>query len=282
MVSSWQAVGVGLALLLFQGCAPRPAGPADQLTVVGFNVESGDAEPRHLAQTVMQATAPANLWGFSELQSGGWLRVLEEAAEAHGGSNYTGIIGNTGGEDRLGILYDTQRLDYVGHFELLTAQVGRANRAPLVAEFVFKPTGQRFWFVVTHFYRGIGGKRQDTRWRQAEALNTWARAQSLPVIAVGDYNFDWDVRSQGQLRDKGFDILTDPGEGAFRWVKPEFLVKTTCSEFESILDFVFVAGPAKTWPAAADILFPEDTYCEDTPQSSDHRPVRAVFQVPKP
>lgn len=39
-------------------------------------------------------------------------------------------------------------------------------------------------------------------------LNEWAENQDLPVIAVGDYNFDWEVVGGDQDHDEGFDLLT--------------------------------------------------------------------------
>ena len=33
------------------------------------------------------------------------------------------------------------------------------------------------------------------RCSQAEGLREWARTQTLPIIAVGDYNFDYDFRT---------------------------------------------------------------------------------------
>ena len=59
------------------------------------------------------------------------------------------------------------------------------------------------------------------------------------------------------------------------------LVKTQCSRFNSVLDFVFVSGQAKDWGATSEILERQSDFCDwDEQDGSDHRPVRAVFQVP--
>jgi endonuclease/exonuclease/phosphatase family metal-dependent hydrolase len=129
--------------------------------------------------------------------------------------------------------------------------------------------------MVNHLYRS----REDRRHEQARKLNEWARGQSLPVIAVGDYNFDWEVEGGESKHDRGYDLMTL--DGLWRWVRPQSLIKTQCSDsFDSVLDFVFVAGPARDWPSGSEILNRETSYCQDTDQSSDHRMIRAVFDVP--
>jgi hypothetical protein len=60
---------------------------------------------------------------------------------------------------------------------------------------------------------------------------------------VGDYNFDWDVGSGDH--DPGYDELV--AGGVFEWVRPDPLVSTQCSGFyDSVLDFVFVGGDARS------------------------------------
>jgi hypothetical protein len=67
--------------------------------------------------------------------------------------------------------------------------------------------------------------------------------------------------------------------GTFRWVRPATLIKTQCSQFNSVLDFAFVAGAAQDWTASSEILFREPSYCPDTDKTSDHRPVAATFET---
>ena len=61
-------------------------------------------------------------------------------------------------------------------------------------------------------------------------------------MAVGDYNFDRDVRTGDTVHDRGYDLLTV--DGVFTWVRPPQLIRTQCS-FDSVLDFVLVAGDAR-------------------------------------
>ncbi|MEQ8468470.1 hypothetical protein [Coleofasciculus sp. E1-EBD-02] len=133
---------------------------------------------------------------------------------------------------------------------------------------------QEFLFVVNHLYRSSESSRHE----QARLLNEWGRSQQLPIIAAGDYNFDWDVVSG--IHDEGWDLIT--ADDVFTWVKPDKLIATICSNrYNSVLDFVFVAGEAKNWPASSVILYgdPSDAYCPDDQTTSDHRPILATFQL---
>lgn len=112
---------------------------------------------------------------------------------------------------------------------------------------------------------------------QARRLNDWVRAQTLPVIAVGDYNFDWEVSGGETNHDQGFDHMT-AGE-AWAWARPATLIKTQCSaSFNSVLDFVFVNAPARAWLPVSTIL-QEAGDCNDDNEKPDHRPLKAEFEM---
>lgn len=263
-----------LLLLALGGCK---SSSSDQLTVIGFNVESGDADPSFIAQNQIKPLRPqGELWGFSEVADARWLDQFALAASSNAKPLQT-VLGTTGKADRLAILYNDRKLERLKSYELGSINLGGNGRAPLVTEFRFKPTGTEFIFVVNHLYR----TQNDRRHEQARLLNQWARKQTLPIIALGDYNFDWSVVQGDSNRDRGYDLLIQ--DGVFTWIRPQNLVATQCSDrYDSILDFVFVAGSAKTWPASAEILYPQPSYCPDNPQKSDHRPIQAIFQLPEP
>jgi endonuclease/exonuclease/phosphatase family protein len=275
------AWAIGLAVvggwLVMAGCGgggsidePLPGGGS--LTVIGFNVESGDANPLVIASQMKLVQGEA-LWGLCEVESESWAETFRVAAGQGENADFKAILGTTGGADRLLILYDARVLEERRHFELSDINIGGNVRAPLVGDFRVRATGLELLFMVNHLYRS----RDDRRHEQARLLNEWGKRQSLPVIAVGDYNFDWDVQDGEHNHDQGYDLMT--AAGVFRWVRPAKLVKTECSaSFDSVLDFVFVAGPAQGWAGVSDILSPEASYCPDTDQKSDHRPVRAMFE----
>ncbi|MGJ3251737.1 MAG: endonuclease/exonuclease/phosphatase family protein [Elainellaceae cyanobacterium] len=249
------------------------------LTVASFNVESGDADPRVIADRHVAPIDGVDIWGFSEVQNSSWLDTLETGTEVGEGSDFKSILGTTGGGDRLAIVYSSRLLQPINYEEIEALSFQGHVRAALVAHFRLKATGEDFLFMVNHLYRS----KEESRHQQAQLLHQWVATQTLPVVAVGDYNFDFDVAegSQGK-RDQGFDILTQ--DGAFVWIQPNPLIATICSDrYNSVLDFIFVANGAIAWPVeSSEILFadPTSSYCPDDNTTSDHRPIVATFQLP--
>lgn len=254
----------------------RPA-PAAELKIVSFNVESGYRPHSDLSTIAAQLRRyrTVDLWALSEVNPSGWTDTLLRAAEL-GASARFGAVAGTTSHDRLLILYNTHRLELLASFELMEMQEGSGGRAPLVARLRERASGREFLFMANHLHRTDGAKRR----RQAAALNRWAREQSLPVIAAGDYNFDWNIEAgTGPQRDPGFDLMT--ADDVFAWIRPDTLVSTQCNpNYNSVLDFVFVSGEAKQWTRESSILETDPAYCVDTPRTSDHRPVEAVIVVP--
>jgi hypothetical protein len=264
--------GFLLALAIISGPAAVATEP---LTVVGFNVESGGANFNVLAAQI-EELVDVDLWGFSEVQDSAWERRFREAAAVGENASFNNIFGATGGADRLQIVYNSDHLELVRQFELHAINVGGNARAPLVGEFRDKASGQRFLFMVNHLYRSSAERRHE----QARMLNGWARIQTLPVIAVGDYNFDWSVTNSEIDHDLGFDEMV--ADNVFAWVKPATIIKTNCSSHNSVLDFVFVSGTAQQWSSSSSILFPEPSYCSNEASRSDHRPMLAAFELGAP
>jgi len=221
------------------------AGWAQALRVVGFNVESGGARPDVVDDLIAEAQG-VDLWGFSEVQDAIRATMFAQAAAEGETGTFAPILGTTGG-DRLLIVYHCDRFDLVRSFELTDINIGGNVRAPLAAQLRLKPAGPEFLFMVNHLYRSNTERRHE----QARLLNVWARSQTLPVIAVGDYNFDWDVSNGDTVHDRGYDLLIV--DGVFTWIRPPSLIRTQCS-FNSVLDFVFVTGAARQWRASSEIL----------------------------
>ncbi len=267
-----QVLSCAIAFLLAIG----QAAAASDLTVVGYNVESGGAQASIVAERIA-AIDGCDLWGFSEVQNAAWAKAFEEAAAVGegDGADFDCVLGSTGSADRLAIVYDRIRFELVDHFELEDINVGGRVRAPLVAHFRDGLSGQEFLFMVNHLYRS----RAPLRHVQARLLNRWAQRQTLPVIAVGDFNFDWSVTNGDADHDAGYDALIE--ENVFVWIRPpEPLVRSHCSTtYNSVLDFVFVAGAAQGWNGISEIVVVEGD-CPDDGTTSDHRPVRAFFDVP--
>lgn len=133
---------------------------------------------------------------------------------------------------------------------------------------------RRLWISGSHLQR-----EETFNTFQARELERFSRANSIPHIAAGDFNFDWSLKvaegAAGQRRRASTD-----DERRDLHVRPDPLIPTYCSEHRSVLDFQFAAQRAQGWKAKAEILFPTDTYCaRDAEGYSDHRPVRAVYKV---
>jgi len=243
------------------------------LRIMSWNVESDGADPRVVARRIAAAEG-VHIWALSEVGSDSDAEQFEDAAEVGEEGDFKRIVGTTGGRDRLAIIYDSSKLTLHGTEELHRINIAGRVRAPLVAHFEGKKSGQQFLFMVVHLYRGSTSGRH----QQATMLNQWARSQTLPVIACGDWNFDWHVQTgdDPSSRDRGFDHLTS--DGVFTWVRPNTLVKTQDSDFNSVLDFVFVAGEAAGWQATSTIVVERGDFPNDR-RTSDHRPVECVFTL---
>ena len=63
---------------------------------------------------------------------------------------------------------------------------------------------------------------------QAEALRLWAKSQALPIVAIGDFNFDYSFVEQTG-NDAFAEFLKDD---TWKWVKPEPLVDTNWADHD--------------------------------------------------
>lgn len=245
-----------------------------ELVVGSFNLESGGADIKRLAGQI--ATRPdVDIWGLSEVQEEGWAREIAAQISDAAGTPFEAIIGTTGRSDRLAVVFDAERFTVKHVEEIHDLNIGGNVRAPLVVTFADRDSGATFAFMVNHLYRSSSKRRH----QQADGLNAWAADIEVPLIAVGDYNFDWDSRGGELKHDMGYDLLTK--DGRFSWVKPEQLVPTQCNpKFESVLDFVFVANEKEVLrPLESEILFTSSNYCDDYEANSDHRPIVASFEI---
>lgn len=255
-------------------------GDNPSLVVAGWNLESGDSNIDFLTPYVT-ASPEVDIWGFSEVLVSNAGR-LRQAALPNGNFRY--ILGTTGSNDRLLILYNTDRFEELDVEELDDINVTGTARAPLVATFRDRATGQTFRFMVNHLFRTDNAARRE----QSTLLNQWVATQNDPVIAVGDYNYDWDVDNGENNHDQGYDLLT--ASNRWRWVRPADLERTQCGSFGNcILDFVFVNSDANQWNGSSEIQTGDPAFCDengveqgstDNGLKSDHKPVWATFYPP--
>ncbi|WP_187153006.1 lamin tail domain-containing protein [Acaryochloris marina] len=249
---------------------------AEELKVVTFNVESGnDTDPNMVARD-MQAIPDVDLWGLSEVEN---QSAADTFLQAAGDSNFESILGTSGGSDRLQIIYDKSKLNKLNSSPMELTGIG-GDRKPLVEEFEVISDNTKFLFAVNHFNRGSARKRQE----QARKFRDWAGRQTLPVVAVGDYNFDFDISAMDG--NPAFEIFFE--EPVFSWARQTCLSSNTCPStgtqcnecFDGLLDFIFLSGDAKKWSNQSEILFKGSSFCDNDPTgASDHFPVQAIIDL---
>ena len=111
----------------------------------------------------------------------------------------------------------------------------------------------------------------------------------MPLLAIGDYNFDYDFHAK--TGNKAFQLFTK--DDIWKWLRPEELIDSNWSDTDpkrpddqrtdrypdSILDFIFVAGAAQEWQAWSWVVVRPGDF-PDSGETSDHRPLAAVVELP--
>ncbi len=248
-----------------------------RLKVLGWNVEARGSSSSAIAE-LLKKFEGFDIVGLCEVRPGDFGRFRSAVAWGEGANNqdpsFRYIPGSTGGEVfRLLIVYDTRRLRLIGDPQELhhINADDRGHRSPLVARFKLEDTGDEFLFMVNHLAR----RDKDLRREQGTKLRDWARDQDLPVIAVGDYNFDYSIDNG-----KGNKSMRNMLRGnAWVWIRPEELHQTQlASNYYNVLDFVFIANRPTHWKLASKILHHGFPFA-DTDETSDHRPVQCRILI---
>ena len=91
-------------------------------------------------------------------------------------------------------------------------------RSPLVVHLKDNASAIEFLVVVNHLARG----KAEIRQKQSQQLVEWARDQTLPVLAIGDYNFDYVFATE--KGNEAFNIFLR--DNVFKWVRPRELIDT--------------------------------------------------------
>ena len=287
---SWSWLG----LLMLMGCGTSgPAAPpvtmkseqpvpvANQqvatqtfaVELLSWNLESEGSDPTVIGQELADMKR-YDVYAFSE--------VLPEASkilEASLGTNYISVISDSGYSDRLAILYDQTKFEEIKHFEIQEINFQRRYRAPLVVHLKHKVAGVEFLVMNNHLARGKATVRQE----QATQLVQWARTQLMPVVALGDYNFDYVFETK-----KGNPAFSNMlKDNVWQWVKPEQWIDTNWYDNPkdpdgkddypgSMLDFAFASGPAKAWEKRCRVIVRDGDFPDDE-RTSDHRPFELII-----
>ncbi len=272
----------------FSGSKSRPdpdvkLGPINPdippIAILAWNIESDGSDPSVIQSqlTELHADRRFNILALSEVP-----RDSQQMFGQFFGTSGESFLGTTGNNDRLVLAWDSNVFDVLECNELQEVDNFRmgdgGHRAPLTVRLRRKFDGLEFVVVNNHLARG----KAEMRNNQASKLLEWARRQSAPIIAVGDYNFDLDFKSM--KGNEAFSIMQR--DGIFEWKQPKELIDTNWADSNkdgvddypnSMLDFVFVANAAKKLKLDVEnIVRPNDFPDDET--TSDHRPVRVVVR----
>lgn len=237
------------------------------VSFIGYNVEAG-YKPDSQLETVLDyldRLPRSTVYALTELT----LSWSDEIA-AHLGENYQYLINQNidDNADAMAIFYDASRLTLSEAYERGFG-VHKYERKMVYGKFTDTETNKTFAIVVNHLMRGKGAT--DIK-RQAQAVNlqSWVMEQKVPVIGLGDYNFDLDVETGNA--NPAYYLFTKHDH--WRWIKPSKVVRTGCHKgYNSVLDFAFVSGSVRS--AKSEIMFQDEIYCEDDARKPDHRPIYA-------
>ena len=148
-------------------------------------MESGGNDPAVIAEQ-MKDFAGCDVIGLNEVNK----RSIP-AYQAALGPDYQAMISETGRSDHLVIIVNTKRFEILQTVEMHNLNDG-THRAPIYVRLKDRKTGFEFVFMTNHLSRGDARLRQ----RQAAGIREWARDLDTPVIAMGDFNFDYHFKSQ--------------------------------------------------------------------------------------
>lgn len=264
-----------------------------RVLVLSWNVESGDNSSNTIAKQ-LAAFEGFDIIGLTEVRASNAAKYTEAAGSGEGARNsddadFQSVLSSSGGGDRMMIIWDNKRFQRVGNVTEMdkfndgttthTLSTGN-HRKPMFCKFRIRTTSGgpniEFLFMVNHLARGNNQLRR----KQATGLRAWAKAQTLPVIAVGDWNFDYSI--DDGTGNVAFDNLmkkTADNKRIWTWVRPRRLYQTQLSpRFHSVLDFVFTANLPEKWKADSWIRT-DVTPAKDDADNSDHRPLVARFLI---
>ncbi len=249
--------------------------PAFSIRLLAWNVESEGADSEVIGNQLAKMKG-YDIYALCEVLPQDFSLFRDSL-----GKNYKYAYSKSGYNDRLQLLYNEDRFELLRHMELNEINFEQKYRSPLVIHLRDRETKQEFMVLNNHLARG----KAEVRTRQAEQLVEWARDQNLPMIAVGDYNFDFVFSTE--KGNEGFDAMLR--DNIWKWVRPTELIDTNWYDPEqdgvdnfpgSILDFAFVAGPASVWDTTFNVIVRDGDF-PDNETTSDHRPVELLISRPQ-
>ncbi|MBN2050529.1 MAG: hypothetical protein JW760_08810, partial [Spirochaetales bacterium] len=216
--------GIFLFLFIFS-CLILPA--EEPLRLLSWNVESGGALSRVIAEqlTAFQQAHLVTLVEVDDADRDLYTKAL--------GDQRISVLSRSGARynDHILVIFDPRRLELLSTEELheyrgtvITPSVDRGGkRSPLILRFRDLLTGVEFFYVSVHLERTNEAQRK----LQSLVLREWILDQGTPVLAVGDFNFDYSFGEQPGGNDSFLIFTYDP---RIDWIEPEVFVDTNYSE----------------------------------------------------
>jgi endonuclease/exonuclease/phosphatase family metal-dependent hydrolase len=250
--------------------------------ILHWNVESGGNDSSIVADQLVEM-GDYDVIGLSEVETP---VAYEEALSKKWPGRYEYIRGLSGAnetreDDHLWLAFSKEKFSLIESKEMKEVSGfifdDGHHRVPLYVKLKDLANSQEVVFLMNHLARG----NKDFRQEQASTLREWARTKSIPIIAIGDYNLDFEFATE--KGNKAFDEFMK--DNVWLWVRPEPLVDTNWSDrdgdgvdnyIDSLLDFSFLSGAAKTWKASSRVIVRENDF-PDTEKTSDHRPVELIL-----
>lgn len=254
----------------------KPKSGIVEHTILHWNLESGGNDPDTIAKQLVEL-GRYEIIGLSEVNrcDAFWMAI-----EKNWPLRYRFVVGKSGGSDPLMLVYDQRRFTLDETFDIEEVNGKQLNdgnhRAPLYVRFRSNLDFLEFGVVLNHFARGD----EELRQRQAEGLREWARGRSEPIIAIGNYNFDFEFHTQ--QGNASFDAFLK--DDVWNWIPPDPMVDSNWADDgngkdkypDSLFDFNFVAGAAKDWKSQCRVIVREGDFPDDE-KTSDHRPVELIL-----
>jgi endonuclease/exonuclease/phosphatase family metal-dependent hydrolase len=239
-----------------------------EVEFLSWNIESDGSDPAVIGGQ-LAGMKRYDIYAFSEV-----LPAASATLESALGAKYTSVISKSGFSDRLAIFYDQSKFEEIKRFEISEINFRHRYRAPLVVHLKHRASEVEFLVMNNHLARGKAPVRQE----QATKLVEWARTQLLPVVALGDYNFDYVFETK--TGNRAFSNMLH--DNVWQWVRPEEWIDTNWYDDPrepdgdddypgSMLDFAFVSGPAKAWKKRCRVIVRDGDFPDDE-STSDHRP----------
>lgn len=254
----------------------QPAAGQVEYRMLSWNVESEGADSAVIAEqlTALNGNNQYDLFALTEVMPAD-LELFRNAL----GKQFQYTYSRSGQNDRLQMIYNQEKFELVRHFEIKEINILNRYRAPLVSHLKDRASGTEFLVLVNHLARG----KAEIRQQQATMLVQWARDQTLPLIALGDYNFDFVFETR--KGNPAFENMLR--DNIWRWIEPVELIDTNWYDNPrepdgkddypgSILDFAFVAGPAKNWKSVCNVIVRDGDFPDDE-TTSDHRPFELII-----